>query len=226
MGRLAIPSAAIVGFLLVPASASAATPSAPFINTSHPGWFVVIVAGLFSLALFGIALYDRVSADVWRRGKFAEFANALLERVHGASKSAGKSHDLTPHEAVVILKKVNEPPKTTPGLTRTLLAIGLLALIGIVLAALLVSNAASAADLLKTVVVALTASLTTILGFYFGAKTASDAAAPSPPPPPPPPDLGTGTGDGSGDTGGGDANPDESTAGLGDTAADTTTPTT
>jgi len=189
MRRLAIPSAAIVGFVLwaaTPADAADA-PDAPFINTSHPVWFVVVVAGLFAFALFGISLYDRVSADVWRRGKFASFANKVLAMVHGTSKADDKERSLTPHEAAVILKKVNEPPKTTPGLTRTLLAVGLLALVGIVLAALLVSDAASAPDLLKTVVVALTASLTTILGFYFGSKTAIDASSPPSPPPSPPP---------------------------------------
>jgi len=206
MRRRAIPSAAIVGLVLwaaAPAAAADTTPTAPFINTSHPVWFVVIVAGLFALALFGISLYDRVSADVWRRGKFAAFANKVLSMVHGTSKAGDKERSLTPHEAAVILKKVNEPPKTTPGLTRTLLAVGLLALIGIVLAALLVSNAASAPDLLKTVVVALTASLTTILGFYFGSKTAIDAAAPPQPQPPTTPDPGTTNGD---------ADPDESAA--------------
>jgi hypothetical protein len=222
MRRLAIPSAAIVGLLLVPSSASAATPNAPFISTSHPVWFVIIVAGLFSLALFGIALYDRVSADVWRRGKFAEFANKVLGMVHGTSKAGGKERNLTPHEAAVILKKVNEPPKTTPGLTRTLLAIGLLALVGIVLAALLVSNAASAPDLLKTVVVGLTASLTTLLGFYFGAKTATDAAAPSMPPPLATPDAGT-NGDAGTDS---SATPDDGTTTPDAGGDDATAPTT
>jgi hypothetical protein len=136
---------------------------------------------LFALALFGIVFYDRVSVNSWRRDKLAPFTETVIGRVRDPSKPAGKDCDLTPEQATLILKNAGNPPKSTPGLTRTLLAVGLLALIGVVVAALLVSNAESAPDVLKTVVVALTASLSTILGFYFGAKTASDASAPKDP---------------------------------------------
>ena len=72
-------------------------------------------------------------------------------------------------------------PKGGQGVTQTTIALGLLALVGVALMALLVGNGNAASDLLKTVVTALVTALTTVLGFYFGAKTAAllDAAAPA-----------------------------------------------
>ena len=45
---------------------------------------------------------------------------------------------------------------------------------------MLVGNSGAASDTVKTTISALTAALTTVLGFYFGAKTASDAMAGGP----------------------------------------------
>ncbi|HTZ06006.1 MAG TPA: hypothetical protein VMB53_09640 [Gaiellaceae bacterium] len=189
MRRLAIPSAAIVGFVLWPATASAATPApdAPFIDTSHPVWFVFIIAGLFTALLFALVLYDRVAANKWRKGEYAKFAKMLL----GDSEKDGLKRPLTTKDVDTLLRRIGEPPKSQTGLTRTLLALGLLALIAIALTALLVSDAKSAPDILKTVIVALTSSLTTILGFYFGAKTATEAASPTDSVPSDGGDLGT-----------------------------------
>ena len=181
MRKFGIPSAALIVtalWLAAPVSAApAAAADTPFINTTHPARFVVFVVVFIALLWFGIVLYDRVSANR-RKRELMKFATKLVDDRHG------KGHTLTTREAGLLLKKVAEPPKTAPGLTRTLLALGLLMLIGIALIALLVSSASGAADLLKTLVVALTSALTTILGFYFGAKTASDAAPPAAPPPP------------------------------------------
>ncbi len=175
MRKFGIPSAALIVtalWLAAPVSAApAAAADTPFINTTHPARFVVFVVVFLALLWFGIVLYDRISANR-RQREFMKFATKLVDDRHG------KGHTLTTREAGLLLKKVAEPPKTAPGLTRTLLALGLLMLIGIALIALLVSSASGAADLLKTLVVALTSALTTILGFYFGAKTASDAAPP------------------------------------------------
>src|SRR5262249_15496774 len=63
--------------------------------------------------------------------------------------------------------------------TRTTLALGLTTLVGVALVALLVGNGSHASDLLKTLVTALTTALTTVVGFYFGAKTATEAASSS-----------------------------------------------
>jgi len=179
--KFAIPSAAfLVTALWLAAPAMAAPPPAdtPVINTTHPARFVVFIVVFIALLWFGIVLYDRVSANR-RHRDLMKFANKLANDAHDKS-----GHGLTPREAGLLIKKVAEPPKSAPGLTRTLLALGLLMLIGIAMTALLVSSATAAADLLKTLVVALTSALTTILGLYFGAKTATEAAAPAAPAPP------------------------------------------
>jgi Fibronectin type III domain len=178
MRKFGIPSAAlIVTALWLAAPVSAAPPLAdtPVVNTTHPGRFVVLLVAFIAVLWFGIVLYDRVSANR-RHRDLMKFANKLVNDAHEKS-----GRGLSSREAGLLLKKVAQPPGSAPGLTRTLLALGLLMLIGIALVALLVSSSTAAADLLKTLVVALTAALTTILGFYFGAKTVSDAAPPAPP---------------------------------------------
>ena len=55
-----------------------------------------------------------------------KFATKLANDAHEKS-----GHGLSSREAGMLIRKVAEPPKTAPGLTRTLLALGLLTLIGI-----------------------------------------------------------------------------------------------
>jgi hypothetical protein len=83
---------------------------------------------------------------------------------------------MSTEEAKALAAAVNTAPRGTPGLTRTLLALGLLALVGVALVTLVVGDGSKASDLLKTVVTALTGALTTILGFYFGAKATADSS--------------------------------------------------
>jgi hypothetical protein len=129
------------------------------------------VLGLLVVIWFGMTLYDRKTTNDWRKSTFANLAQQI---VRNASPRASDP-PLTTDEAKALAAVVNTPPRGTPGLTRTLLALGLLALIGVALVALVVGDGSKASDLLKTVVTALTGALATVLGFYFGAKTSSDA---------------------------------------------------
>lgn len=67
--------------------------------------------------------------------------------------------------------------KETTGLTRALLAFAILSVLTVALVSVLVSSAADAPDLRKTIITALLSILATIVGFYFGAKTAETGQA-------------------------------------------------
>jgi hypothetical protein len=126
--------------------------------------FIVLVVGIFAALWFALLLYDRISVN--------KRLNLMLSDVlaKGTSDTRPSAGDIQ------TLSTAMSSQPGTQGLTRTLLALGLLTLLGVALAGLLVGNDMAASDLLKAVVTALTTALTTILGFYFGAKTATDAA--------------------------------------------------
>jgi Fibronectin type III domain len=131
--------------------------------------FVIAIVGGLAAVWFGLIVYDRVSANK----RLDKLLPALLRDVKPRDTDAA----LSVKEIRALASAIRESPKGAQGLTRTTIALGLLALVGVALTALLVGDANAAGDLLKMVVTALTTALTTVLGFYFGAKTAEDAAA-------------------------------------------------
>jgi hypothetical protein len=147
-------------------------------NTSviHSDWQVIALfaaVGILGLAWLAITFYDRRSVNRWRTKHYDGFLKDLLD--------SDKLPSMSADELASFEKAIREPPRGQPGLTRTLLALGLLTLVGVGLVALLVGNSAAAGDTLKATITALTAALTTVVGFYFGAKTAADAQAPPKP---------------------------------------------
>jgi Fibronectin type III domain len=128
--------------------------------------FIVLIIGVFAALLFGLILYDRITVN--RR------LDKMLPDVLADIKP--RSTDSEPAvDNVRALVRALSSPRGSQGLTRTLLALGLLALVGIALVALLVGNGSNVSDPLKALITALAAALTTVLGFYFGARTANDA---------------------------------------------------
>ena|SRR5450755_75094 len=128
--------------------------------------FIVLVVGIFAALWFALLLYDRISVN--------KRLNLMLGDLLANMKSSTSDTRPSAEEIQTLSTAMSSQPGTQ-GLTRTLLALGLLTLLGVALAGLLVGNDMAASDLLKGVVTALTTALTTILGFYFGAKTATDA---------------------------------------------------
>jgi hypothetical protein len=158
-----------------PGSATSTTTGSALVDTTHPLRFIGVVVGILAVLWFVLVLYDRVTINNWRRTDFKNLMESLLE----AAKPRQGDPPLSVQEVESLARAISQPPKSAPGLTRSILAIGLLTLIGIALVALLVGDSTVSGDMLKTLVTALTATLTTILGFYFGSKTASDAASSS-----------------------------------------------
>jgi hypothetical protein len=157
---------------------SSATNTAPgggasVVTTSHPFAFILLVTGIPALLWFSLIFYERVSTNRWRKNEYSGFIRTLLEE----ARPTPESPRLSGGDIEALVRAMNQSPKGATGLTRTILAVGLLTLIGIALTALLIGNPTAQGDLLKTLVTALATAFATVLGFYFGAKTASESAS-------------------------------------------------
>jgi hypothetical protein len=148
-----------------PTATPTATPGTRVIDLSgtQAVWFIVALGIGLSVLWFGLAFYDRFSASK----RLNRLVKSIERREDDPALSVAQIRALT--------AAIQKPPPGAHGLTRMTLAFGLLSLVGIVLAALLVSDATVTEDLLKSVVTALVTALVTIIGFYFGARTATDA---------------------------------------------------
>jgi hypothetical protein len=84
---------------------------------------------------------------------------------------------LTLDELKALLHTIGEPATGQRGLARALMALSITTVVGVVAFALLLSSAADAADLRKTVVTALLSVLGVVVGFYFGSRSVESAMA-------------------------------------------------
>lgn len=152
-------------------SSSSSAGSGPVISLGRTGQavFIGVIIGVFAALWFVLILYDRISAN----RRLNHFLPGLLQGV----ERRDTDHQLSAEQIKAITSAIREPATGARGLTRTTIALGLVTLVGVALVSLLVGNGNNASDLLKTVVTALTTALATVLGFYFGAKTASEAAS-------------------------------------------------
>jgi hypothetical protein len=137
------------------------------IDLGHNGRvvFVAVVVGLFAALWFALLVQDRIKTN--RR------IDRLLAALISDTERRGDDQRVTVAEIEALTRAAST--RGAPGLTRTTIALGLLTLVAVALTALLVGVGSNASDLLKTVVTALTTALTTVIGFYFGARTVSDA---------------------------------------------------
>jgi hypothetical protein len=83
---------------------------------------------------------------------------------------------LTIDELREISAMIQQSPTGLIGLTRALIALTILTAIGVALVVTLFSNSSDAGDLRKTIIAGLISILGTIVGFYFGSRTATEAA--------------------------------------------------
>ena len=122
---------------------------------------------------------------VFARAEAAQAGPALAAQAPPAEGEA--AIPVSEAKLLDLLSAVGQPPTGTRGLNRVLMAFAIVTVIGVLSVALLFSGAADAAELRKTIVVGLIGVLATIVGFYFGSRTASEAQAKGPTGPQPPP---------------------------------------
>lgn len=129
-------------------------------------WLIVgIAAGL--VLLWAIPMY----LDARRAYKAYKYLQVPLIRGMLTSTEEGRL-DLTAEQKKELVTAATQRFEATTGLARALMAFAVISILGVALIAVLVSSAADASDLRKTIITALLSILGTIVGFYFGARTA------------------------------------------------------
>ncbi|HEY5835741.1 hypothetical protein [Streptomyces sp.] len=116
---------------------------------------VVIIAGIAVLPL----IMDVRRATDWRQ----QITNRLIDQAHTDPGIRDFLRDL-------------REPRGVRGLTRSIIAVLILALVGFALAVAMLSSGGDAGDLRKTIVTSLMTVLATVAGFYFGSLGAQNSA--------------------------------------------------
>ncbi len=118
-------------------------------------WFIGGVGVL--LALFGVVPIVMEQRRIWK------YRKTLMDAIVKSQNNAIKDE----------LARAVRDPGDVRGFTPGLIAFLIIVLIGLGLAATVVSS--GAADMQKTIVTSLTTAIATLAGFYFGSHTAQDA---------------------------------------------------
>jgi hypothetical protein len=180
-------------------SPSPTAPAEPILNLTggDAAWFVGSVFGIMVLAAVAV---------VWRNGGLNQSAQNVIDKIvnqpsaktaavpsgaaggeqpRGAAEGAQQPAAVPPmavSDRVQLLKAIQGQVgvrDASKGATRAAIALMIISLAALALAATLISGAPDAPSLRNTIVSALLATLATVAGFYFGAKTAQDNQSPS-----------------------------------------------
>src|SRR5262245_52203215 len=136
-------------------------------------WLIVGIAAGLAL-LWAIPMY----LDARRAYKAYKYLQIpLMEKILAASED-GKL-ELSEDQKGELVKAATKRFEATTGLARALMAFAVISILSVALVAVLLSDASDADDLRKTIITALVSILGTIVGFYFGARTAEINQAPA-----------------------------------------------
>lgn len=140
-------------------------------------WFIGIVAGAVALLWFSLLFFDLRATNKWRQ----EHQRPLIDKMIDGARD--KREGLSIDEVRQLVSAMDKPPRGSTGLTRSLLALTIVTLVGVALVATLVSTGGDAIDQRKTIVTSLLSITATITGFYFGSRTAQTSSEEASTPP-------------------------------------------
>ena len=118
----------------------------------------VVVVAIAAVAIVPLVM-DVRRATTWRR----QLTDHLIERAADDEEIRDFLRDL-------------REPRGVRGLTRSVIAVLILALVGFALAVAMLSSGTDSGDLRKTIVTSLMTVLATVAGFYFGSLGAQNSA--------------------------------------------------
>jgi signal transduction histidine kinase len=143
------------------------TPPGPILNVEGSGaLWIVGLAGLLIVILWALPVLFDVLRAYQAQKRAWDLLSTELERAL-ANGNPTSSADL-----LKLVRAMRQPPVGMRGLYRALMAFTIITVVAIALTALLLSSSDDAGDLRKTVITSILSILATIVGFYFGARTA------------------------------------------------------
>jgi nitrogen fixation-related uncharacterized protein len=153
-------------------SPSPAPPPTPVLPTSTTAVVLVAVAI--------VAIFLAWTVPLWTDAQRAYAAHRrhvekILARL--ADEAAKDKEGLTVEDIQTLLPAIVRPPEGMRGLARVLLAFLITSIVAVITMALMFSSASGVFDVIKQIVTALLGVLATVIGFYFGARTAEGANA-------------------------------------------------
>jgi hypothetical protein len=146
-------------------STSTTAPAAPLVGVHGAAalWFIAVVIAIIAGLAFAPTIIDAWKAAKWR----TTLTNELTQEMHQGRIA---------HSDLQALLAAIAEPRGVRGLTRSLIALLVVVLATFALAVTVLSDAADAIDLRKTIITSLLTVLATVAGFYFGSRTAQTSA--------------------------------------------------
>jgi hypothetical protein len=168
-------SASALTVCFIASSAAAQTPtSTPSQSQDSPkvsGW--VVAMAFIAFLIFIAAWFWPIREQNRRTQNMQERMFRVLEQRFSSDESEeGGRQRLTAEEFRDLMVAVGQIPSSQGNLDRSLMAFAVLTLFAVAFSALLVSDVADAPDLRKTAMTGLINVIATIIGFFFGARTA------------------------------------------------------